>query len=198
MNKIAIALGAATLLTAGFAQAQSTTTGSRSGLNMPYERGFWGHVGASAGVSRLETSCPAGFTCDERDQAFRIYGGGRFSNAIGGEIAWVNLGEFGRGGGTTDSQGLDLAFTAGFPLGTNSSIFAKLGAVYARSEVTGTAAGLATGKEDGWGPRWGLGAQLGLSQNWALRADYDRYRIKLPGTDEDVDTFTVGAQYSFR
>jgi OmpA-OmpF porin, OOP family len=198
MKAIALVAGVAALASAGFASAQSTSTSSSSSLNMPYERGFWGHVGASAGRSNFEAPCPAGSACDEKDQAYRIFAGGRFNNTIGGEIAWVNLGEWARGGGDTDAQALDLAVTAGFPLGRNSSIFGKLGAAYTRAEAQGTAAGLQTGKEDGWGPRFGLGAQFGLTDNWALRADWDRYRIRIPGSKEDVDTFTVGAQYSFK
>jgi OmpA-OmpF porin, OOP family len=180
------------------AAAQTTSTSTGTGINWPHQSGFWGHVGASTGVSRFDGSCFGGTACDRRDQALRLFAGGRFNNTIGGEVAWLNLGEFTRGGGETDSQALDLVATAGFPLGANSSVFGKLGAVYYRSEVTGTAAGLRTGKEDGWGPRFGLGAQVGLSRNWALRADWDRYRIKLPGEREQVDTFLVGAQYSFR
>lgn len=200
MKAIAVAvIGLAPLALGGLAQAQSTTTTSGSSFNMPYERGFWGHVGASAGRSKFEASCPAGSACDESDQAFRIFAGGRFNNTIGGEIGWVNLGEWARGGGDTDAQALDLVATAGIPLGRNSSIFGKLGAAYTRAEAQGTAPGLVTGKEDGWGPRWGVGAQVGLTDNWALRADWDRYRIKIPGASkEDVDTFTVGAQYSFK
>ena len=32
----------------------------------------------------------------------------------------------------------------------------------------------------------------------ALRADWDRYRVKFPGTKDDIDTLSIGAQYSFR
>ena len=173
MKALALAVGAASLAALSPAIAQ-TTTSSGSSLNMPYERGFWGHVGASAGRSKFDASCPAGSACDQSDQAYRIYAGGRFNNTIGGEIAWVNLGEWARGGGDTDAQALDLVATAGFPLGRNSSIFGKLGAAYTRAEAQGTAVGLQTGKEDGWGPRWGVGAQFGLTDNWALRADWDR------------------------
>ncbi len=197
MKAVAIALGMASLAAASLAHAQATT-GARTGLNMPYERGFWGHVGASAGGSRFDAACPV-TPCDDSDQAFRVFAGGSFNNTIGAEIAWVNLGEWGRGGDDTDAQALDLALTAGFPLGRNSSIFGKLGAAYTRAEVGPGSAGLTTGKEDGWGPRYGLGAKGGLTDNWAVRADWDRYRIKLPGSNkEDVDTLTLGAQYSFR
>jgi OmpA-OmpF porin, OOP family len=167
-------------------------------VRMPYERGFWGHAGLSIGRSEFKESCPAGFPCDDQDQTFRAFAGGRFNNTFGGEVGIVNIGKFQRGGGTTDGWGLDFALTAGVPIGANSSIFGKLGAFYGRTEVSGTAPGLNTGKERGWGPRFGIGGQIGLTPNWAVRADLDRYRVALPRGKDDVDTLTLGVQYTFR
>ncbi len=179
---------------------QTPTTGDS--WRMPYERGFWGHAGASFGQSKLENGCVAGFACDDKDQAFRVYGGGRFNNAVGLEVGLLNMGKFDRGGGRTDGWGLDLALVAGVPIGTNSAIFGKLGAIYARTEVDGSpaavAAGMRTGKERGWGARYGIGGQVGLTPQWALRADWDRYRMPLVGGKEDVDTLMLGVQYTFR
>jgi opacity protein-like surface antigen len=89
---------------------------------------------------------------------------------------------------------------AGFPLpvGQNTSIFGKLGTSYIRTNVSGGAAGLSTGRESGWGPRVGIGAQLGITQNWAVRLDADRYRVQFPGSNQNIDTYMIGAQYSFR
>jgi len=70
-----------------------------------------------------------------------------------------------------------------------------------RTPPTGAGApGLQTGKERDWSPRWGVGGQFGLTRNWALRADWDRYQnVSLPGGgDRDVDTLMVGVQYTFR
>ena len=85
---------------------------------------------------------------------------------------------------------------AGVPIGQTSSVFGKLGATLLRSDVSGT--GLTTGRESGWGPRIGIGAQIGLTPNWAIRLDADRYRIDLPGSTHNVDTYMAGVQYSFR
>jgi hypothetical protein len=179
------------------ALAQPTDT-----WRMPYERGFWGHAGLSFGQSKLDASCPAGFGCDDKDQTFRLYAGGRFNNAIGLELGVLNPGVFRRGGGETDGWGADGVLIAGIPIGANSSIFGKLGVIYARTEVTGApaavAAGLRTGKERGFGARWGVGAQVGLSKEWALRADFDRYLLPLPGDHEELETLTLGVQYTFR
>jgi OOP family OmpA-OmpF porin len=187
----AVAVGAAL---PGASSAQQDT-----GWSMPYERGFWGHAGLSLGQSELDINCPAGSPCDDTEQAFRAFAGGRFSNVFGGEIAYIKFGDFTRGGGETDVEGVDLALMAGIPFANNWSVFGKLGGIYTQVDVTGTAPGLATGGENGWGPRAGVGLQMGLTRNWAIRADYDRYRIKVPGNGrENVDTFLIGAQYTFR
>ena len=49
-----------------------------------------------------------------------------------------------------------------------------------------------------FGMRYGLGAQVGLTKEWALRADWDRYRVPLPADHEDIDALTLGVQYTFR
>jgi hypothetical protein len=164
---------------------------------MPYESGFWGHAGLSLGRSEFKGNCFGG-GCDDTDQAWRLFAGGRFNNTFGAEVGLVHFGEFDRAGGQTKARGLDLALTAGVPLGSNSSVFGKLGLAYTRTNVGGTAPGLETGKENGWGPRIGIGGQVGLTQNWAVRADWDRYRVKFPGTKDNIDTLTIGAQYTFR
>ena len=184
---LALGLG---LAAPSFAQTQSDT------WRMPYERGFWGHAGVSAGPSRLKADCPAGTSCDDKDYMFRAYAGGRFNNTIGLELGVLNLGKYQRGGGDTDGWGADLALIAGFPIGANSAIFGKVGAIYARTEVDGT--GLDTGKERGFGARFGVGGQLGLTKEWALRADLDRYKLPLPGGKENLDTVMFGVQYTFR
>lgn len=164
---------------------------------MPYQRGFWGHAGVSFGQSKLD-DCPSGVRCDDKDQFWKAYAGGRFNNAIGLEIGALNFGKFAVGEGAIDGWAADAALVAGIPIGANSSIFGKLGVVYARTEVSDGAAGLSPGKERGFGGRWGVGAQLGLTPQWALRADFDRYRIPLPGDHNDVEALTLGVQYTFR
>jgi OmpA-OmpF porin, OOP family len=177
--------------------AQSTTPPADT-TRMPWERGFWGHAGISFGQSKLDEGCPSGFDCDDKDQAFKLYAGGRFSNIFGLEVGVLNFGKFQGGGGETDGWGADVALLAGIPIGANSAIFGKAGVIYARTEVSGTAPGFETGKERGFGGRWGLGGQLGLTKQWALRADFDRYRLSAPGDHRDLETLMLGVQYTFR
>jgi OOP family OmpA-OmpF porin len=194
----AVAIAALGLTGSGVASAQATTTTTTDTWRMPYQSGFWGHAGLSFGQSKFKDSCISGFPCDDKDQAFRLYAGGRFNNAVGLEAGLLNMGKFTRGGGSTDGWGLDLALVAGVPIGANSAIFGKLGAIYGRTEVEGTAPGLNRGKERGFGPRFGIGGQVGLTPQWAVRADLDRFRMPMPGGKEDIDTIMLGVQYTIR
>ena len=190
---------ALTSLLAGIAVSlPSNAQTQERGWRMPYESGFWGHAGISAGKSELDATCTPGLECDTDSAFLRAFAGGRFNNAVGLELGLVNFGKFTLNGGDTDGWGVDLALVAGFPIGANSAVFGKLGTTYARMEVDTTAPGLPSGKERGFGPRFGIGAQVGLTETWALRADLDRYRLSFPGGKEDVDTLTLGVQYTFR
>lgn len=190
-------LAALALATPALAQTQTTTTDT---WRMPYERGFWGHAGIGFGQSKLDDlRCTPGFGCDDKDQAFKLYAGGRFSNIFGLEVGLLNIGKFSASGGEADGWGADVALLAGIPIGANSAIFGKLGVIYSRTEVSAEpSTGVPTGKERGFGGRWGVGGQLGLTKVWALRADYDRYRLPMPGDHRDLETMMLGVQYTFR
>jgi hypothetical protein len=199
MRSAIVAIGLAAFLSASLpaaAQQQPADTGWR----MPYESGFWGHAGISAGRADIDgLGCAPGTACDTEGNHVRAYAGGRFNNAFGLEVGAMNFGNFTINGGEADGWGVDVALVAGLPIGDNSAVFAKAGFLYSDMEVEGAVAGFPNGKESGFGPRIGIGGQLGLGKNWALRADLDRYRLDFPGgREEDIDAVTVGVQYTFR
>jgi OOP family OmpA-OmpF porin len=176
--------------------AQPADTNTSNSLQMPYQSSFWstGHVGAAFGRGRSDIPCPAGGSCDSNTNAFKVFGGGRFNNTIGGEVTYLKTGEFARSpGGDIDMQALNFGLLAGIPLPRNSTIFGKLGVSWGHTEAAGSS-------QNGWGPSIGAGAMIGLTRSFALRADWDRWRFKLPGGGgdrENIDTFMLGAQYTF-
>ena len=150
MKKILAAAAAGTLALAAAlpAQAQSTSNAnSGTGLRMPYQNGFWGYVGASGGASEFG-SCGGNilFSCDKRDSAWKVYGGGKFNEMFGLELGFLDLGRANFAGGSTEARGIDLALTGGVPLGANSSVFLKLGTVYGETDTHGSPAGLGDGR----------------------------------------------------
>lgn len=179
--------------------AQSTTT-SDSGLRMPYQKEFWttGHVGGAIGRAQLDADCPAGASCDDTANAFKVFAGGRFNNTFGAEISYLNTNNFERNGGgvagNVNLQAVNFGLLAGIPFGVgrNSSVFGKLGAMWGHTEAGDRS-------QNGWGPSVGLGALIGITRSWAVRLDWDRWRFKLPGAGdrENIDTLMIGAQYTF-
>ena len=97
--------------------------------------------------------------------------------------------------GNLKLQAVNFGLLAGVPFGANrnSSIFGKLGLLWGHTK-------LGEQSQNGWGGSYGLGATIGVTRDWAVRLDWDRYRFKLPGGGgdrENVDSLLIGAQYTF-
>jgi len=198
MHFMKITVAVLSLTAAAFAvpaAAQPTDTTSNS-WRMPYQSEFWttGHVGAGIGRARSDIPCPPGGACDSTANAFKVFAGGRFNNVLGGEVTYLKTGAFDRSpSGDIDMQALNFGALLGVPLPHNSSVFAKLGVLWGHTE-----AGSAT--QNGWGPNFGVGTIIGLTSSIAMRLDWDRWRFKMPaggGDRENIDTITLGAQYTF-
>src|SRR6185436_10628678 len=160
---------------------------------------FYGHVGASYGRARLDADCPGiGVECDRTQNAWKVFAGSRFNKWLGGELSYLRADNFKRGGGDTDVSIVNLGLLAGIPFGLNSSIFLKGGALWGHTEAPGLLLGGNAGSQNGWGPSYGVGAQVGVTKSWALRIDADRYRPKFPGNSgrENLDTVMLGIQYT--
>jgi hypothetical protein len=181
------------------AMAQTTRPTARDDTwRMPYQQGFFGYTGLSLGRSNYDVGC-GGVSCDENGNALKLFLGGKFNNAFGLELGYVNMGKADFAGGNLEAHGLNVSLVAGVPVGANSSIFGKIGTTAGRTKVSGTIPAVQTGSEDGWGMSAGIGAQIGLTPTVAVRVDADRYRFKfIGGNTDNVDTLTVGLQYSFR
>lgn len=188
-------LAATLVVGAGALAAAPALSQPSDSWRMPYERDFWGtgHIGAQIGQTRSEFPCPSG-GCEDNTTAVKLFAGGKFNNTFGGEISYFRTQDFDRPvGGDISVYALNFGLLAGIPLGANSSVFGKLGLMYGHTEV-------GSSSQNGWGPSYGLGAQIGVTRGWAVRLDWDRYRFKLPaggGDRENVDAFMIGAQYTF-
>ncbi len=197
MNKGFLALSLTAALAAS-APALGQANRGAEGLRMPYQGRFWGYAGLNIGRSSYDIDC-SGFTCDKNGDSAKLYAGGRFNDWLGLEVGYVDLGKADFAGGKIQARGLNLSLVGAIPVGQNSSVFGKVGTTAGHTDISGTAAGPANGTENGWGLSYGVGGQIGLTPNWALRLDADRYRFKFAGDiHKDVDAFTVGAQYTFR
>jgi OmpA-OmpF porin, OOP family len=170
------------------AQTTRETTTTTERYYMPYEKDFWNYIGANIGQSKYDTDAS---TSDKKDTGFKIYGGGKFRDWLGLEVAYMNFGKAKIAPvGEEKAQSLNVQAVLGLPLGGSSSIFAKGGAAYTRSEVFGA-------HVNGWEPSYGAGAAIGLNRNWQVRVDWDRVRFEVPNGKDNVDLVSAGLQYRY-
>lgn len=185
-------------------QAQTTssnTSAARSDRSsiVPYTQD--GYVGISAGRSKYDISGgPAGLGLgyDNSDSAFKIYTGGFFHPNFGVEFGYLNAGKAHRLGGDTKAHGFNLSLVGRAPLSEQFDVFGKVGTTYGRTRTSGFAStGVQTGKEDGFGLSYGLGARWAFTPQWAAVVEWENHRFKFSDGNADVKMTTVGLQYRF-
>jgi OOP family OmpA-OmpF porin len=181
------------------------------------------YVGAALGSTSMDLSAAdtergltdAGFpnrssVDGDSDTGYRLFAGYRFNGWLGAELSYVHLGK-GRIRSTTlttpaasidteiKAYGVNLGLAAGYPVTDRVDLYAKLGVFFWDAKASATAtnsAGSADTSSDDSGSdvSYGLGASVRVSDNFALRADWDRYNV---GDNADTDLFSVGAELLF-
>lgn len=174
--------------------------------------------GVSAGQSRTDMDA-AGLTAgllpgvaaassstDNKDTAFKVFGGYQFNRNIALEGGYFYLGKnsfnaatipAGTLAGSNKVQGVNLDLVATLPLSERFSALARVGVQQAWSKSsysgTGAAAGVAgSSKRNDTNAKYGLGVQYEISPAMLLRGEVERYRIKnAVGQRNDVDVVSV-------
>ena len=191
MGRVAIgwiAVGALVMAASGPCAAQDSSESDMS----------YGYLGASLAHAAFDGSgCVGGASCGTSANAMRIFAGAWNDRSYGLEMSYVNFGKVARNGGDTRAQGFSASFLAGLPAGDRAIFFAKVGALFSFSSVHATTPGAATGNDRGPGFSLGAGAQLDLNRQWALRADWDLYRVAFAGRTESVKAWSIGAAFKF-
>ena len=194
----------ATALLAGFAALPTLAMAQAKGGNA--DLGFY--AGASVGQSKSDCNNSGG-SCDDKDTAYRIFGGYKFHPNIAVEGGYAPLGETsasigGLGNVTAEANAWDIVGVGSWPLGNNFSILGKLGFYNAEVKL----GGLVSGKKTTTDLTYGIGGQYDFNRNLGLRLEWNRYsKVKAPdatgggvavtGGDTDIDVLSVGALWRF-
>lgn len=197
MKKALLALGVIAAATALPAAAQQT-------------QHFYG--GLSVGQAKSGDFCDqvGGTSCDDKDTAFRIFGGYQFHPNIGVELGYADLGKAkasasGPGGSASAEEKFtawDLVAVGSYPIGTGFSVFGKLGLYYGKAEATvnvnlpGFFSGTGSDSETGTDFTYGLGAGFDFNKNFGARIEWQRYNGFSDASNLDV--FSLGVLYRFR
>jgi OmpA-OmpF porin, OOP family len=170
------------------------------------DSGFYigGHLGQAEAKDSCDDFNAPGISCDDKDTAWRVLGGFQFNRNLAIEGAYTDLGEFsasGPGGSArAEASALELTGVGAFPLGNAFSVYGKAG-IY-RGEVDGRLdATLVSGSAEDTNTdfTFGAGVKFDMTQNVALRAEWQRYN-DMGGddtTETDVDVLSVGLLYRF-
>jgi OOP family OmpA-OmpF porin len=168
------------------------------------------YVGGSFGQAEAEGVCDDIRTlvtgigsvnsCDEKDSAWKFFGGYQFSPNFALEVSYFDYGSVSASGQTFsipfsisgDATAFGVAAVGILPLANNFSLFGKLGLL--RSEVDVTAAGIGgAGSESDseTGLHIGVGVMFDLGRNFSIRAEWER------NDEVEVDMMSIGVQVRF-
>lgn len=162
--------------------------------------------GLLPGVSAASSST------DEKDTAYKLFGGYQFNRNLAIEGGYFNLGNnsfnavtspAGTLAGETKAQGLNLDLVGTLPLTERLSALARIGAhhTWSKSTFSGTGAAAAvagSSKRDDGGYKVGLGLQYELNPSMWIRGELERYRVKdAVGQRANVDLLSVSLVFPF-
>lgn len=162
---------------------------------LPYTS--YGYVGLSVGAADYERGgCLPGTSCDGSDTGFKLLAGGQLNRVLGLEFSYVDLGKVGRNDGNTSARGLNLGLLVNAPVGI-LNLYGKVGVVFGWTHIASPRAGVVVGKEADFNISYGLGVQIDLTRNWAIRADWDSYRLQFSDGRDSVDLYSLGVVYKY-
>jgi len=154
-------------------------------LSTPAAAGFFDltltpYLGAGMGQSDTDTSCPAATSCDNKDTAWKIFGGLEVNEYISMEVGYVDLGEVGYSGakrGSRETTGMTMQVLGTYSLNPSFTLLARGGMNILNTEVNGTIAGTPSGNTGDTDVVWsaGLGAQYNFTESVGLRMEWERY-----------------------
>jgi OOP family OmpA-OmpF porin len=175
-------------------------------LSAPATAGFFDltlapFVGASLGQTTTD-SCITG-TCDDTDNAWKIYGGLEVNEYISMEVGYVQLGkvEYSVPTGSRETHGMIMQLVGTYAFNPNFTLIGRGGMNILNTEVDGAVAGPSgnTGDTDvSWS--LGLGAQYNFTKSMGLRMEWERY-FEVGDADStgeaDIDLITAGLVFKF-
>ena len=136
------------------------------------------YLGGGIGQSKAKDGCtglPSGVSCDDKDTAFRIFGGYQFHRNYSAELGYADLGKIKASapGISIDvkTTAWDLSAIGVFPVANQFSVFGRLGFFNSETKLGGSA----SGKKNTTDLTYGLGVQYDFNRNLGVRGEWQRY-----------------------
>lgn len=162
-------------------------------------------LGAGLSTTSMET--------DNRDSAFKLFGGYQFNKHFALESGYFDLGEFdfvsttqpaGTLSGKIKLKGFNVDAVGIFPVVDKFSVFGRLGLNHAQAKVNTSSSGAVNApskpnpSKNALNHKLGLGAQYSFTDMIGLRGEWERYRIDdAVGNRGDINLFSLGVIVTF-
>ena len=153
------------------------------------------YLGASLGTGEARNTCNGVVgVCDDKDTAYRLFGGYQMNRNLGWELGYAYLGDVGISGTERTSKALDFSGVVGVPVNERLTVYGRLG-VY-RSQIELHPSGASAHNTSF---TWGAGLRFNLWRFLALRAEWQVYNDT--GNDatgkDDIDMLSLGVVMPF-
>jgi len=167
------------------AKATYVDTTNGSGATNPY------YFGGSIGPAEGSGYCSGATSCENKDTAWKLFGGYKLSDRLSAEGSYVTLGDLHKAGENSDVSVIAVHAVTSMPVAEQFEVFGKLGAMRWKSSNT-------DGSRDGFGLAYGFGAKMHLSETTNLRAEWEKYpSIETSAAEKtDINMLSVGVELS--
>jgi len=198
-----IALGAGLVVLSASARADSQTqTGAYLGAGV----GQAEYADACSDVGGFAASIGQPSSCDDKDVAFKIYGGYRITPWLAAEIGYTNPGKATATVGSANAEikgWLVPIYAVGVLPIANDLVWlmAKAGGVYWDLKASGSGPGGSSSQSDnGWSFAYGLGAQYNVNAHLGVRGEFEVFHnVGNENTigQGDIRMWSVGVVWRF-
>jgi len=139
-------------------------------------------------------------SCDEKDSAWKLFGGYQFNRHFAIEASYFDYGSVSASGQTFgvpfritgDATAFGLAAVGILPVANHFSLFGKLGLLRTEVDVTASGVGGAFTESDSeTGLHVGIGLMFNLGRNFSIRAEWER------NDEAEIDMMSLGVQFRF-
>jgi OOP family OmpA-OmpF porin len=181
--------------------------------SLAQDAGFY--AGGAVGQAKAKDGCTGvtgtGFigSCDDKDTAWKAFGGYQVNRNFGVELGYVDLGEFTAGGtflgapasAAVEAKGVELVAVGTIPFTQQLAAYGKAGVFRWDVDSRATVGAASAGTDDkGNDFTYGAGIKYDFTRNLAGRLEFQRYNnVGETNTtgQTDVNLWTLGVMFKF-
>jgi len=159
------------------------------------------YAGLGLGQAFHDTDCTGLITCDDKDIAWKIFGGYQFNKYLGVEVGYTDLGKASLGDAVSTAtlkvKGFEALAVGTFPINEQFEVYGKAGLFRWDLDVSDPTVGSIS--ESGTDLTFGIGAKYNFSKTLGIRLEWQRYNdIGNDATTGKSDSDFIGVGIVFK